>query len=195
MGMARRCRASQHSRLVLTSTARLARRARVLLALFIVGLLLSGLTAFPIERELRLLTAMLGAGPADPAPHGLVAFVASARDAVTDTNARYPFLAYGTDWLAFAHIVLAVLFLGPLRDPVRNVWVVTFGLIACAGIIPLALIAGPIRGIPFEWRLIDCSFGIGGALLLWPARRTILEMEARALGRPPRPRGFFESRR
>jgi hypothetical protein len=27
-------------------------------------------------------------------------------------------------------------------------------------VIPLALICGPIRGIPFWWRMIDCSFGI-----------------------------------
>ncbi|SCF41963.1 hypothetical protein [Micromonospora mirobrigensis] len=33
-------------------------------------------------------------------------------------------MLYGTDWLAFAHLVLAVAFWGPLRDPVRNVWVV-----------------------------------------------------------------------
>jgi len=36
----------------------------------------------------------------------------------------YPFIAYGTDWLAFAHFVIAIAFIGPWRDPVRNVWVV-----------------------------------------------------------------------
>jgi hypothetical protein len=82
------------------------------------------------------------------------------------TNNRFPFLAYGTDWLAFAHLVIAVAFLGPYRDPVRNKWVITFGLFACAGVIPLALIAGPIRGIPIEWRIIDCSFGVIGAIPL-----------------------------
>ena len=34
----------------------------------------------------------------------------------------YPLLAYGTDWLAFSHLVLAVVFLGAWRDPVRNRW-------------------------------------------------------------------------
>ncbi|CAM5660696.1 hypothetical protein SALBM217S_01493 [Streptomyces griseoloalbus] len=53
-----------------------------------------------------------------------------------DTDA--PFLLLGTDWLAFAHLVIAVAFYGPYRDPVRNIWVVEFGMIACAGIIPLA---------------------------------------------------------
>jgi hypothetical protein len=44
--------------------------------------------------------------------------------------------------------------------------VLRVGLVACAGVIPLALICGPIRGIPFYWRLIDCSFGVFGALPL-----------------------------
>ena len=99
------------------------------------------------------------------------------RDAVAATNAAYPFLAYGTDWLAFAHLVIAVAFVGPLRAPVRNAWVVDWGLITCAAVVPLALVAGPIRGIPFYWRVVDCSFGVGGALLLWPCRRAIRELE------------------
>jgi hypothetical protein len=52
-------------------------------------------------------------------------------------------------------------------------------LIACVAVIPLAFIAGPLRGIPMFWRLIDCSFGIGGALpLLW-ALRIVERAEAR----------------
>ena len=75
-------------------------------------------------------------------------------------------MAYGTDWLAFAHLAIDVAFLGPLRDPVRNKWILVFGVIACAGVVPLALIAGPIREIPLYWRLIDCSFGILGVIPL-----------------------------
>lgn len=40
-------------------------------------------------------------------------------------------------------------------------------MIACAGIIPLALICGAIRGIPFYWRLIDCAFGVFGIIPLY----------------------------
>jgi hypothetical protein len=47
-------------------------------------------------------------------------------------------------------------------------------------VVPLALIAGSIRGIPFYWRLIDCSFGVAGAALLWPCRRAIQALEARS---------------
>jgi hypothetical protein len=87
---------------------------------------------------------------------------------VKDTNTKYPFLSYGTDWLAFAHLVIAVAFLGPLKNPVKNIWVIEFGIIACLMVFPLAFIAGAVRGIPFYWRLIDCSFGVLGLIpLVW----------------------------
>ncbi len=78
-------------------------------------------------------------------------------------------------------IVIAVAFVGPLRDPVRNLWVVEFGMIACVLVVPLALICGPLRGIPFFWRLIDCSFGVLGIIPLWLCRRAILEIRRREM--------------
>jgi len=147
----------------------LLRRARWWIGVFIVGLVLSGMTAFPLESELRL--AVKACDHFAWVPMGLSAWLHRVSDALTDENTRYPFLAYGTDWLAFAHLVLAVVFVGAWRDPVRNRWVLTFGLIACAGVLPLAFIAGPVRGIPFYWRLIDSSFGVFGAMVLWPAYR------------------------
>ena len=48
----------------------------------------------------------------------------------------------------------------------KNEWVIYGGLIGCLLVIPLAMICGPIREIPFYWRLIDCSFGILGAVPL-----------------------------
>jgi len=145
------------------------------LTLFIVGLVLSGLTAFPLETELRILSSMLGIDPAVPASdyNGLQHWIALVATALHESYAKYPFLAYGTDWLAFAHLVIAVAFIGPLRDPIRNVWIIDFGMIACLGVIPLALIAGAIRQIPFYWRLIDCSFGVFGLIPLWLVRRNI----------------------
>ena len=147
----------------------LLRRARIYIAIFIMGLFLSGVTAFPLETELAF--AVRACDHLTFVPGGLSAWLHAVHNALVDENARYPFLAYGTDWLAFAHIVLAILFIGPYRDPARNIWVLQFGFIACAGIFLLALIAGPIRGIPIYWRLIDCSFGLVGALVLWPAYR------------------------
>jgi hypothetical protein len=80
---------------------------------------------------------------------------------------------YGTDWLGFAHITIAISFIGPLRDPVKNIWGVEFGMIACLLLILLALICGPLRGIPFFWTLIDCSFGVFGIIPVALAYRNI----------------------
>ena len=158
---------------------------RLWLVVFVIGLVVSGLTAFPLETELRWLAALLP-DAASPHPSAFTAWILTVRDALIDTNSKYPFLCYGTDWLAFAHIVIAVAFIGPIRDPVRNVWVIDFGLIACAAVILLALIAGEVRGIPFGWRLIDCSFGIFGAIPLGFARRIVTRME-RGSRPPPSP--------
>ena len=157
----------------------LRRRIRIVLLGFIVGLVLSGITAFPLEWELNLLAKWLGASDiAKPEDYtGLTYWIVTVRNALRETYAAYPFLAYGTDWLAFAHLVIAVAFIGPLRDPVRNIWIFIFGMIACAGIIPLALICGPLRGIPFYWQLIDCSFGVIGCIPLWLCYRYTKELE------------------
>lgn len=157
----------------------LERRIRIALALFIAGLVVSGVTAFPLETELRWLTALLGAdASARPADYtGVMNWLLTVRDALIATNRAYPFLAYGTDWLAFAHLVIAAAFWGPLRDPVRNVWVIEWGMIACVAVIPLALIAGPVRDIPAYWRAVDASFGVVGIIPLWLCRRWTLRLE------------------
>jgi hypothetical protein len=153
------------------------RYIRLLLGFFVVALVLSGLTAFPLVWELRVLNDWFGEGTAmGAAIPGLASWLARVHEGL-EANARdYPFFAYGTDWLAFAHIVIAVAFLGPLKDPVRNIWVVEFGMIACVLVIPLALICGPIRGIPLGWRLIDCSFGVVGLIPLAIVRKLILDI-------------------
>ena len=127
---------------------------------FMIILASSGITAMPAETELGFLLSCL------PVHGSLREWLEKVYTGILDTNNRYPFLAYGYDWLAFAHIVLAVLFIGPLRDPVKNKWVIEFGMIACLLIIPFALIAGQFRNIPMGWRLIDCSFGLMGIVPL-----------------------------
>lgn len=134
------------------------------------GLVVSGLTAFPLQHEMEVLAAARGLQYADAARlQGVDRWLVTVRDGLRETYARYPWIGYGTDWLAFAHLVLAIFFIGPYRDPVRNIWVLHAGLIACALVIPLALICGEVRGIPWGWRLLDCSFGFFGALPLWYA--------------------------
>lgn len=156
---------------------------RVWLALFVVGLVLSGVTAFPLQAETDLLVRVLDAGWL-AAPDTLVAWIDRVHEGIVRTNEQYPFMAYGTDWLAFAHLVIAIAFWGPLKDPVRNVWVVQFGMIACVAVVPLALIAGPVRGIPFWWQLIDMSFGVVGIIPLVFAYRGIRGLEAAARSGP-----------
>ena len=137
------------------------RLVRMLLLFFIIILFLSGFTAIPVDAELSFLLKYISP---DTLLHQWLQHVLNA---YREVNERHPFLLYGYDWLAFAHFVLAILFIGPFRDPVKNIWVIEFGLIACVLIIPLALIAGSLRGIPIEWRLIDCSFGVFGFIPLW----------------------------
>jgi hypothetical protein len=137
------------------------------IAVFMAGLILSGLTAFPLLIEVKALAAIFGAHGHNAAAGSLTWWILWVREGLEVTYARYPFIAYGTDWLAFGHLVIALFFIGPLIDPARNVWVIKAGLLACVAVIPLALICGAIRGIPFYWRLLDCSFGIFGLLPLW----------------------------
>lgn len=153
------------------AAAPLRRAVRFWLAAFVVGLFLSGATAIPLLPEIDVLVRVLHAGHGWPP--ALVHWIETVQAGLRVTDARYPFLAYGTDWLAFGHFAIAIAFVGPLRDPERNVWVVTFGMIACVLVVPYALVFGAVRGILFWWRLIDCSFGVVGIVPLWHCRRLI----------------------
>src|ERR1041384_209840 len=119
---------------------KLLRRIRFLTLLFILGLVLSGATAIPLQPELDWLVRVVGQ----------VAFIApwltNVQISLHDLAAAHPFLFYGTDWLAFGHFVIALAFIGALRDPVRNIWLFDFGLLACVLVIPYALTFGAIRG-------------------------------------------------
>jgi hypothetical protein len=140
--------------------------------IFIIALIISRVTAFALETELAWLSSLMGDNQS-----ALTSWINKVFLALHDTNLKYPYLAYGYDWLAFAHLVIAVAFIGPLKDPVRNKWVIQFGMIACIMIFPLAFIAGPIRGIPFYWQLINCSFGVIGLIPLWICYRKIESLE------------------
>ena len=157
------------------ATVRL-RRTRVLLACFAAALVLSGATALFLPWETRALVTVVW-GDAPPAAGGLHAWLVRARDALADIDTRHPFIFYGTDWLAFAHFVLAILFLGALRDPVRNVWVFQFGLICCALVVPMACVAAPLRGVPTVWIPVDAAFGIIGAVPLLVVLRDLRRLE------------------
>jgi hypothetical protein len=147
------------------------KQIRFLIGLFIAGLFISGLTAIPLESGLEFLGRMF------PVESNIGSWLDEVYVGIHEMNRQYPFLFYGYDWLAFAHFVLAILFIGPYKDPVKNKWVIEFGLIACLLIIPFALVAGHFRGIPLWWRLIDCSFGLGGMVPLLVCLKLINKME------------------
>ena len=148
-------------------TQRLLRRIRLMILFYMAALFISGITAFPLPWELSVLVRWVGEGTvAGTSMPGLADWLAQVKEGL-DLNAQsYPFIAYGTDWLAFAHIMIALAFIGPFCDPIRNVWVIHWGILCCLGIIPLALICGALRGIPWGWQCIDCSFGIFGIVPL-----------------------------
>jgi hypothetical protein len=162
----------------MSDRAALLKGIRAWLVFFVVCLVLSGATAFPLVHELRWTEDLLHALSVGDYLPGLTDWIERVRAGLDEADAEYPFLLYGTDWLAFAHLVIAVAFYGPYRDPVRNIWVVEFGMIACAGIIPLALICGPLRGIPFWWSVIDMAFGVLGVIPLYVVRQRIKRLEA-----------------
>jgi len=143
-------------------------RYRLSLSMFIIGLVLAGITAFPLLHELSTISSWIGIS--DPADYkslsGFQHWIGFVFFGLQQTYANFPFLAYGTDWLAFGHLVIALFFIGPFIDPLKNEWVLYCGIAACIAVFPLALICGPIRQIPLFWTLIDCSFGLFGLLPL-----------------------------
>ncbi|WP_315813970.1 hypothetical protein [Paraflavitalea speifideaquila] len=150
------------------------RRIRAMILFFVIMLVLSGITAFPVYTQLKWAMdhevlsrdSLIGA------------FLYQVWLGVKAANDQYPFLFYGFDWLAFAHIVIGMAFIGPYRDPVRNIWVIEWAMLACVVVFPLALIAGPIRGIPWFHILIDCCFGVFGLIPLWITRKWIKQLAA-----------------
>lgn len=138
---------------------------------FMMALFISGLTAIPLQPGINFLYKMTE-------DIGFInSWMERVHEGINDTVDKYPFLFYGYDWLAFAHFILAILFIGPLRNPVKNIWVIEFGMIACLLVIPFAFVAGHFRGIPVWWRLIDCSFGIAGITALIICYRKIKRLE------------------
>lgn len=149
-------------------------RIRVLIGIVIGGLVVGGLTAFPLAHEIDLLHAWTRLRSV-PAP--VAVWIAKVQQGLHVVDSTYPFLSYGTDWLAFGHLVIAFLFIGPFLDPVRNAWVIRAGEVACVLIVPNALVCGEIRDIPPWWRGIDCAFGVLGFVPLWLADRFVRRIE------------------
>ncbi len=139
-------------------------------AFFIAGLFFSGVTAIPLQPEIHFLVQVF----VDPQhPGALGDWLLRVKDGLDQQDLHWPFLGLGTDWLAFGHIVIGLGFIGLWIDPLRNEWLVTWGTLACLLLLPWAWGFGALRGIPWGWRLIDCSFGLGGLVPLYLIYREI----------------------
>lgn len=160
--------------LVHSDVTKLEFEIRRLISFFVLGLVLSGVTAFPLEWEIGLVKSIFQPWRWN---NELSQWIELIHEGLHKTNQDYPFIGYGTDWLGFAHLVIAIAFIGPWRDPVKNKWTVEFGILACLSIFPFAFIAGSLRGIPIFWRIIDCMFGLIGAWLLWKCHKKIKTLE------------------
>jgi hypothetical protein len=151
---------------------RLRKQIRNWIIFFIAAIWLSGITAFPLEAELGWLSRHSGF-----LPEYLAHWVQLVYEGIRHTNADYPFISYGTDWLAFAHIIIGLLFIGLLKDPLKNRWIVDWGIICCLLVFPLALFAGPVRHIPLFHQVIDCLFGALGLVPLVSVRNKIILLD------------------
>ncbi len=153
-------------------------RVRVVLGLFIVLLVFFGLTAFPMISGIKLVNGWVGMGSWMEGVYAPMAeWITYVHDGLLEIDRDLRFVFYGTDWMGFGHIVIAIFMAGALKDPVKNIWVIEAGMIACGLVIVLALVCGPMRGIPFFWRLVDCAFALG-IVPLWICRRYVKRIEA-----------------
>jgi hypothetical protein len=144
---------------------------RILLVFFAVALIVSGVTAIPVRQELRLLRPLFDTGSLlDRLWPSMGRWLSLVYQGVEETYRNYPFLPYGYDWLAFGHFAIAIAFFLGARDPLRNRWVIDFGIVACILVVPYALVFGAIRHIPLFWRVIDSLFGVCGLIPLLLAR-------------------------
>lgn len=131
---------------------------RRVVVIFIILLALSGITAFPLVTEVDFMLAHINSFPAF--------FHDWIRTVYESVHKTPSIVLYGTDWLAFAHIIIGLFFVGVYQNPVRNKFIVNVGIVACMAVFPLAFICGPIRDIPFYHQIIDCCFGLFGVIPL-----------------------------
>ena len=143
---------------------------RIHLLLFISLLAISGLTAFPIQTEIDFMVKNINYFPSF-----LQDWITSLYRDIHNTPSV---MFYGTDWLAFAHIIIGLFFIPVYLNPFMYKINLQIGIIACFLVFPLAFVCGPIRNIPFFHQLIDCSFGVLGSAYLYFILRKINNLKS-----------------
>ncbi len=168
------------------NTTRTLTHARIWLILFSAALIASGLSAILARQGLQWLGPLyVQGGILYQLWPSMAAWLSLVHGAVEETYDKYPFLAYGYDWLAFGHFIIAIPFLMAIRDPLRQSWVISYGIYACLAVFPFAILFGALRDIPFFWRGVDMMFGIGGILVLLILRHQMKALEESGkAGRP-----------
>ncbi len=145
------------------------REIKILLAFYVIALVISGATAMVVPEGLHWLVRIV--------PKSWTTIYNWLDKVLAHIVYSPKFLLYGFDWLAFAHYVIAMSFYGVWKDAVRNKWVIEWAMLASIAIFPMAFMMGYLRGIPFWWQLIDCSFGVVSLIPLIMMHRRIKVME------------------
>lgn len=154
-------------------TIRIKKSIRTWTWFFMVTLALSGITASPVEWELEMFEPIV-----PYLPNIGQQWFFTVKQAIKGISLEYGFAMYAFDWLAFAHIIIAIFMYGLIIDPVRNQWLIKAAIIACLLVFPLAFLMGSYRGIPIWWQLIDCSFGAIGLIPLLVVQKKIKKLES-----------------
>lgn len=155
-----------------TNEARLRRNIKAAILITIAGLLLNGISAIFLKGELHFIQSNFNSLP--PFLHDWFTYTSKG---VNETNDKYPFMRYGFDWLAFAHLFIAIAFIGPLQDPVKNEWIVRWGMIVSAISVVMAFGWERVRAIPLWWSCIDASIAVAAFLILWLCNNWIKKLK------------------
>lgn len=147
-------------------------RIKAAIIITIIGLLLNGLSSIPLRTELNILLSN-----SDSLPQFLRDWWTYVNQGVLETSSKYNFMRYGFDWLGFAHLIIAIAFIGPLRDPVKNQWVVQWGMIASGLGILMAFGWERLRDIPIWWSFVDAGISYLAFVILWLCNRWITKLK------------------
>lgn len=146
-------------------------RIRLALSWVIAGLILSGISTFPLQWETRLLNLWFGAeSPFAWLAPDLATWISHVHQGVEQTAQHYPFFLYGLSWLGFAHFAIALAMVGARQDPLNNRWLITWATLICLLCFPTVFIFGWLHNIPHIWSLVDCIFPLVAGILLVSAQ-------------------------
>ena len=149
-------------------------RIRMVLTLAISCLILGSLATFAAPHSIAVVLAVFRRFDlATPATSHALMWLRHIQLQLGRDSHRHPMLHYGADLFAFVELAFALVLISPLRNPVRNQWVIQSGILACCCLIPFALILGPWHGLPMAWRIVSCVVALCGIAPLMLCRHYI----------------------